>query len=320
MPPAHITVSHDGTAFEMLNPRKSLDTSRIVSFIDDTDRFSTLANSSYAYAASRDPAETLVEEEAEHEDQHEYLHEYLHEYQHEYQHEYPHEYPAVRQPHQASLHSSLQHLPSTYPPEASPKIPSPSPGMDLTNPFASLPRCTDLPRTPRHLIRPGPLSNQPSLPELRTFYQCESRQFDSGNEDHVPWGVAADGTGRSRSASSPRPDFGASFSDAATLSVLDRTGPRESVHSMHPWSHTMHPWNQSMPNINPIRSPEDGGGRSSDVTTAAADDDVIIHTWLPKPGTDAMKKRKRKADKERTRGKMSKFGLGWVYSLFRSGR
>ncbi|KAL2216112.1 hypothetical protein M432DRAFT_641808 [Thermoascus aurantiacus ATCC 26904] len=90
----------------------------------------------------------------------------------------------------APLRWLLNDLPSAHtsiPRVQGPKIPSPSPGlMNSDDPFAHLPRCRDLPRTPAHLIRPGPLYNQPG--------QVQAFPFDSQSAGSPPTALEEDET------------------------------------------------------------------------------------------------------------------------------
>lgn len=286
MPSAQVTVSHDGTAFEILNPRKSLNTARIVSFIEDTDRFSILPGDRSGIPIGAYRAETLVEE-----DESAYGH--------------PAEsssFTAQKKQSSVSLHSSFRYLPSSYSTETIPKIPSPSPGMDLTNPYAALPRCRDLPRTPRHLIRPGPLSNQPSEQSIR------DRAMRDGHNIRRERSMPAMRT-RKKSGNNAHLDLVGDFPDAPIPSISERLD-----------SHGNHPFRFDIVHLTPIPN-QDGGYRIPVPGNGfgADQDEIVIHTWLPKPGTEAMKKHKRKVSRNQMKEKMSRFGFGWMSSFFRSG-
>ncbi|KAL2009722.1 hypothetical protein VTN00DRAFT_5529 [Thermoascus crustaceus] len=89
----------------------------------------------------------------------------------------------------APLRWLLDDLPTAHtsiPRAQGPKIPSPSPGMTSDDPFAHLPRCRDLPRTPAHLIRPGPIYNQPG--------QVQAFPFSSQSAGPTPAMVEGDAT------------------------------------------------------------------------------------------------------------------------------
>ncbi|BDD55684.1 hypothetical protein MPDQ_000858 [Monascus purpureus] len=289
MPSAQVTISHDGTPFEILNPRKSLKTARIVSFIEDTDRFSILTGDRSGIPIGTYRAETLVEED-------------------ESEHNHPAEsssssFTAQKKQSSVSLHSSFHYLPSSYSTETIPKIPSPSPGMDLTNPYAALPRCRDLPRTPRHLIRPGPLSNQPSEQSIR------DRAMHDGRNLRRERSMPAMRTRRESGNNNAHLDLVGDFSDPPIPSISERLD-----------SHSNHPFRFDIVHLTPIPNPDGGYRIPVPGNGSGADqDEMVIHTWLPKPGTEAMRKHKRKVSRNQMKEKMSRFGFGWMSSLFRSG-
>ena len=177
-----VTVSHYGTPFEIINPRRSLDNSRIVSFIEEPDQNSKVfgRSSHVPEAAPSTENHQAVPLKEEDETQDEDYFSYRSPTSHSIQGGHLTTYPSspLQQP------TSSIHVPSSLSPGSDacanaasrlfPKLPSPSPGMDPTNPYAALPRCTDLPKTPQHLTHPGPITNKPSQQTLRSRSRSRS--------------------------------------------------------------------------------------------------------------------------------------------------
>lgn len=320
MASSKIIISHDGTPFEMLNPRRSLQATRIVSFVEDAERLSTDTDDNQRYSYSFTDSERTVCLEKKPEGGPSELQ------------------TAETRASTARIHwPLLNNLPITYSRNENPKIPSPSPGMDPTNPFAALPKCRDLPRTPHHLIRPGPLSDQPNYGDRRerrhehdgiqTFRQQQSPRITrqpqpmlpgqgSMSSNHIPnyhnqsqYPDLTEGTHLDLVGDSPNPPIPSIFErlkqqvdisrdpDASTSSTLNLT-PNPSLNTGHG-----HGWGE--PGLD----------------TGMEREEIVIHTWLPKPGSAASKKRRSKEQKQQKQkeGRMPSFGLGWVSSLFKGG-
>lgn len=163
------TLQQEGVLFEIINPRQSLELARIVS--SPSTRCQSY-DSSKVQGISVVSASTMSSGE---------------EFSMRPSKLQPED--AQRRP-TAPLRWLLNDLPSAHtsiPRVQGPKIPSPSPGlMNSDDPFAHLPRCRDLPRTPAHLIRPGPLYNQPG--------QVQAFPFDSQSAGSPPTALEEDET------------------------------------------------------------------------------------------------------------------------------
>lgn len=154
--------------FDIINPRGSLELARIVSAPDtrcqsyNSELQRTSAISASTMLSGEDPPTRLSKLQPE---------------------------DAQRRP-TAPLRWLLDDLPTAHtsiPRVQGPKIPSPSPGMMNSNdPFAHLPHCRDLPHTPAHLIRPGPIYNQPG--------QVQAFPFTSQPAGPTPATEKGDGT------------------------------------------------------------------------------------------------------------------------------
>lgn len=128
-------ILHNGASFEIINPRDSLELARIVSSPEDQPR-----HSSENSPSDGEPESTIsgsIRTVGAN---------------------------ASRRPSTAkSIQEEALKLSSSGSSSFGAKFPSATPGLlEVEDPFSSLPRLTDLPGIPPHLIRPGSLDSQPS--------------------------------------------------------------------------------------------------------------------------------------------------------------
>lgn len=313
--PESVTVSYEGTPFEIINPRSSLRSSRIVSFIEDPDPLPTGVNR-ISTSSSKNGSISG--------------------------------HPSDRQIQQIDRRQAAYTHYSSSSSQSDPKLPTPSPGMNLMDPFAALPRCMDLPRMPHHLIRPGPLSEQP-----KASLNMSNRGTGAGHGH----GHGHDGSRtlssrskseqqeklkkqRSISSSTQPAEQGKQTTTTTNINTNNSSSSHEHRNEHHHHHHKNNtepsspPSNQNkpIPIPDPVPNPDQNGGYQlvpiisnsiprGHTNSLGMDQEMTVHTWLPKPGTEEMKERRKQVERERRREKKnSRLGAEWVRCLFRGRR
>ena len=234
------------------------------------------------------------------------------------------------------------------------KFRSPSPGTDLKTPYTSLPsHCEDLPKKPpQHLIHV--VSHQSSEQSLREREDDNDtprqprplkKQRSAISLSAVAGGlrkVASKGSLKSTKTSLPNKLKQRRSSESAPADRKIAASPPP-VPSVDEWFKQKQQQQQqqeaidlrprslrmsipnpscatlSTPDTDPNRQyiEDNLHGYGFVYGQGEGREEMVIHTWLPGPGTEEMKRRRHKAERERKKERVSKFGLGWVYSVFK---